>query len=486
MRRITGAALFGLGILCLLFAMALAWIIVPSQRKVPLDLVPPDVAVEAADASFVQAKLLPNGTPQVVVENAGLRSVTGIKPDFAAAGGLDGETLVWNVYHSTRRADTNEVINSAESRVALDRSTGEAVPWEGQCHVEEKAPCVPGSVTFSGHLYLFPFGTGKTTYRYWDSTLGTALPLEYQAEEEFNNLPTYRFQQVVPEQPAAMDPESLSGLLSFLAPGATSGTISYRATRTLWIEPQTGAIVGYREQQHRELVPDTGARVVIFDAALGRQAAPEPGDVVEAERGGARATQDDRHRVRLAGHRRHETVPVLGYRRLVPALAQPDTAGKGFRRRGGADRQVVDGRAVPGRRRIALRLPDRRPALPVADPAAEVRRVHEQQARRSRDQPAERGDHRPAQPVGQPLAGQRPGLRVRAADHQPDAPAAAVQRGGHRVPHVERQLVVQIEDDDVVVGVARHRQRHRPGLRADLLAGVQHQGAADGMPRDHG
>ncbi|GIF38557.1 DUF3068 domain-containing protein [Actinoplanes xinjiangensis] len=268
MRRITGTALFGLGILCLLFAMALAWVIVPSQRKVPLDLVPPDVAVETANASFVQAKTLPNGTPQVVVENAGLRSMTGIKPDFAAAAGLDGETLVWNVYHSTSRIDTGETINSAESRVALDRATGEAVPWEGQCHVEEPVPCPAGNVAFSGHLYLFPFGTEKKTYQYWDSTLGRALPLEYQAEEEYNDLPTYRFQQVVPEQPTEMNPDSLSALLAFLAPGATSGTISYRATRTLWIEPQTGAIVGYREQQHRELVPDAGARVVIFDADL--------------------------------------------------------------------------------------------------------------------------------------------------------------------------------------------------------------------------
>jgi hypothetical protein len=268
MRRITGAALFGLGIISLLFAMALAWVIVPSQRKVPLDLVPPDVVVETANASFVQAKTLPNGTPQVVVENAGLRSMTGIKPDFAAAAGLDGETLVWNVYHSTRRIDTNEMINSAESRVALDRRTGEAVPWEGQCHVEEPVPCTPGTVAFSGHLYLFPFGTEKKTYQYWDSTLGRALPLDYQAEEEYNGLPTYRFQQVVPEQQAEMNPDSLGALLAFLAPGATSGTISYRATRTLWIEPETGAIVGYREQQHRELVPDAGARVVIFDADL--------------------------------------------------------------------------------------------------------------------------------------------------------------------------------------------------------------------------
>ncbi|MDI6097398.1 DUF3068 domain-containing protein [Actinoplanes sp. NEAU-A12] len=268
MRRITGSALFGLGILCLLFAMALAWVIVPSQRKVPLDLVPPDVVVEAASASFVQAKMLPNGTPQVVVESAGLRSTTGIKPDFRAAAELDGETLIWNVYHSTNRIDTGEMINSSESRIALDRRSGEAVPWEGQCHVEQKAPCTPGNVAFAGHLYLFPFGTEKRAYDYWDSTLHRVLPMEYQAEEEYNGLPTYRFQQQVPDQQAPMDAQSLAALLGFLAPGSTGGAISYRATRTIWVEPMTGAIVGYREQQHRELVPNLGERVVIFDADL--------------------------------------------------------------------------------------------------------------------------------------------------------------------------------------------------------------------------
>ncbi|SDT52111.1 DUF3068 domain-containing protein [Actinoplanes derwentensis] len=268
MKRIIGATLFGLGILSLLLAMALAWVIVPSQRKVPLDLVPPDVVVETANASFVQAKMLPNGTPQVVVENAGLRSTTGIKPDFKAAAELGGDTIIWNVYHSTNRIDTGEMINSAESRVALDRASGAAVPWAGQCHTETQAPCTPGDVAFAGQLYLFPFGTEKRAYQYWDSTLGKPLPIAYQATEEYNGLSTYRFQQQIPDQPADMNAETLAGLLGFLAPGATSGTISYRATRTLWVEPETGAIVGYREQQHRELVPDVGQPVVIFDADL--------------------------------------------------------------------------------------------------------------------------------------------------------------------------------------------------------------------------
>ncbi|GAA1637923.1 DUF3068 domain-containing protein [Actinoplanes couchii] len=266
MKRIIGTTLFGLGILSLLLAIALAWVVVPSQRKVPLDLVPPDVVVEDTSASFVQAKVLPDGTPQVAVQSAGLRSATGIKPDFATAAQLDGDTLIWNVYHATSRSDTNEMINRSESRVALDRVSGAAVPWDGQCHTETTAPCAP--ISFAGQLYLFPFGTEKRAYQYWDSTLGKALPIGYQAEERFNGLATYRFQQQVPEQPAEMDAETLDGLLGFLAPEAATGSITYRATRTLWVEPRTGAIVGYREQQNRTLVPDTGTPVTIFDADL--------------------------------------------------------------------------------------------------------------------------------------------------------------------------------------------------------------------------
>lgn len=329
MRRIAGATLFGLGTLCILFAMALAWIIVPSQRKVPLDLVPPDVAVETANASFVQAKMLPNGTPQVVVESAGLRSTTGIKPDFKAAAELDGDTLIWNVYHSTNRIDTGEMINSSESRVALDRRTGEAVPWEGQCHVEQQAPCTPGNVAFAGQLYLFPFGTEKRAYDYWDSTLHRVLPIEYQAEEEFNGLPTYRFQQQVPEQQAPMDAQSVSALLGFLAPGATGGVVSYRATRTLWVEPMTGAIVGYREQQHRELVPDVGERVVIFDADLQYDQATL--DAVRAE------AANGRDQLRLLGMVVPIGLAVLGLVLIAGGLLMSASAGPRGGRRVAAD-----------------------------------------------------------------------------------------------------------------------------------------------------
>ncbi|MEU4423171.1 DUF3068 domain-containing protein [Actinoplanes sp. NPDC024001] len=277
-RRFTGATLFGLGVLCLLVAGALAWIIVPSQRKVPLDLVPPDTVVEATNATFAQAQLGPDGAPQLTVENAGLRTITGIKPDFEAAAELTGDragnTVIWNVYHATDRTDTGAAINRSESRIALDRESGAAVSWAGQCHNEtqedpaQNIACAPGNVDFEGQLYLFPFGTQKETYLYWDSALHEALPMQYQDEEEYNGLPTYRFQQEIPDQVIEMEPQQLSALLGFLTPGSTTGSVTYRATRTLWVEPETGAIVGYREQQHRELVPTVGTPVVIFDADM--------------------------------------------------------------------------------------------------------------------------------------------------------------------------------------------------------------------------
>ncbi|MEU4691648.1 DUF3068 domain-containing protein [Actinoplanes sp. NPDC023714] len=273
MRRITGATLFGLGVLCLLLAGALVWIIVPSQRKVPLDLIPPDVVVAADNATFVQVKPLPDGTAEAAVEQGPLQSRTGITPDFQAAADLTGDlaenTLIWNVFHGTDRADTGEPINRSESRIALDRESGAAVDWEGQCHSETMGQaCVAGDVDFAGQLYLFPFGTEKKTYQYWDSALQAALPMEYAAEENYNDLPTYRFEQRIPKQQIEMNETSLDALLGFLAPGATSGTVNYEAGRTLWVEPQTGAIVGYREHQRRELVPNAGSPIVIFDADL--------------------------------------------------------------------------------------------------------------------------------------------------------------------------------------------------------------------------
>lgn len=281
-RRIAGAALFGLGLLCLVFAAALTWLIVPMQKKVPFDLQPPDVVLTAPQATFLQAKLLPDGEPSISVQTADLRNTTGIKPDFKGAAALTGKlanhTLIWNGYQATDRVDTGEPISRAESRMAIDNVSGAAVPWSGQCYVDTEVTdtakeaadkgCEPGSIQYSGQMYLFPFDTQKKTYQYFDGTLKKALPMQYRGEEKFNGLPTYRFEQAVPLQDLPPDEETTKALLGALAPAAKSGSMTYQATRTLWVEPETGAIVGYREEQHRQLVPDVGSPVTLLDATF--------------------------------------------------------------------------------------------------------------------------------------------------------------------------------------------------------------------------
>lgn len=278
MRRLSGAMLFGLGLLCVAAAAALAWLIVPSLRKVPYDLKPPDVVVVASGAKFVYPRLLPNGDPKVSLEDGTLRSTTGIKPDYKGEAALTGKladtTLIWNVYQATDWVEGDAPINRAESRIALDRVSGAAVPWSGQCYNDVKitkktqSTCEAGNISYSGQLYLFPFGTEKKTYQYYDGTLRKALPMEYRGEEKIAGLPTYRFEQSVPQQDLPPDKETVDGLLTFLAPDATTGTLTYQASRTLWVEPMTGAIVAYTEQQHRELVPDKGDAVTILDATF--------------------------------------------------------------------------------------------------------------------------------------------------------------------------------------------------------------------------
>jgi hypothetical protein len=278
MRRVAGAMLFGLGLLCVVAAAALAWLIVPRLKQIPYDMKPPDVVLNAPGATFVSVVALPGGAPTIAVEQGTLRNTTGVKPDYKAAAGLSGalagKTLIWNVYQATDWVEDNVPINRSESRIALNRVSGAAVAWAGQCYNDVKvgkqdpSVCAPGNIAYTGQLYLFPFGTQKKTYQYFDGTLRKALPMTYQGEEKVAGLPTYRFQQTVPQQNLDVDQDTMTGLLGFLAPKAKSGTMNYEASRTLWVEPMTGAIVAYTDREHRQLVPAGGQPIDILDATF--------------------------------------------------------------------------------------------------------------------------------------------------------------------------------------------------------------------------
>jgi hypothetical protein len=161
-------------------------------------------------------------------------------------------------------------LSFVQERVVLDAHTGEAVRWnpsgddnsgEYIATTLEKADRLkpdPNSPLFKGHEGLvlkFPFGTEKKTYNFWDSTLRKAFPIKFKKEDTLKGLKVYVFEQDVPKQDVALaKPLMVPGNLVD-EPGRDAVEVqrTYKNTRTLWIEPITGAIIKGQEQQQASI-----------------------------------------------------------------------------------------------------------------------------------------------------------------------------------------------------------------------------------------
>lgn len=264
--RVAGAVVFGAGVFLLVAAAALAFFIAPSLKKLPYDLEPSTTIAEAPNATFLELK-----PGQIEVKQATLRSTIEIIPDPMETDklpeDLKGNVVVWDAYQNVIRTDDQYEVSKYSAELALNRVSGAAADWDGQWLAEAVDQDDPGNVKFLGQVYKFPFGTQKRTYQVWDRDLRTSLPAEFKGTETIEGVEVYRFEQVIDEQPAKnVSDESMSTLLGRFAPEATSGQVMYSNTRTMWVEPTTGMYVKVREQQHKELVPATGASTVLLDA----------------------------------------------------------------------------------------------------------------------------------------------------------------------------------------------------------------------------
>src|SRR5689334_19768019 len=159
--RVLGAALFGLGVLALVFAAGLAFVVAPTVEQLPYDLEPSQSVAVAPNARFLQ---ITKGEAEVV-EGVELRSTITVTPDAKSTADLseplDGEAVVWLVGQQVMRTDTNTLISAYSTSLALDRRTAAAQPWD-------KAWLDTGNnqepVKYSGQIYKFPFATEKKDY----------------------------------------------------------------------------------------------------------------------------------------------------------------------------------------------------------------------------------------------------------------------------------------------------------------------------------
>jgi hypothetical protein len=263
-KRVAGTILFGLGVLFVVLAVGLPFYVAPAATKLPYDLKRSTSVVEAKNATFLQLK---GGSPPTVYTNKDLRSTTTVVPQPILTEQLQKEfkdnAVVWDVYSSTARADNGEKISESVTEIALDRVSGVPVDWSG-AWVNDGTKT---TTKFAGQIYKFPFDTQKKDYKFWDGEMGASAPVaKFEAVESIGGVEVYRFKQVIPWYKTATDKGSVDYLLSNFAPKATSGDVWYQNTRTLWVEPVTGAFLNVREQREQELRDDTGGKTTLLRA----------------------------------------------------------------------------------------------------------------------------------------------------------------------------------------------------------------------------
>lgn len=261
--RVAGAVLFGLGVLALVFAGGLAFVVAPRAAQLPYDMDLTQSVAEAPSATFLQ---IANGVA-TVESGATLRSTVTVQPDTKATanleGPLDGKALVWLAGQRVERTDTSALVSAYSTSLAVNRKTGAAEPWDGDWLATNETR---EAVNYTGHMYKFPFGTEKKSYDIFDRDLLEARPAQFVKTEQIEGLETYQFTQEIRDGEQKLPADRLEALLSQLAKGATSGTVRYNNTRTVWVEPTTGQFIKVQEKQDKTLVTNDGRSVVLLNA----------------------------------------------------------------------------------------------------------------------------------------------------------------------------------------------------------------------------
>ena len=167
------------------------------------------------------------------------------------------------VYDTFQRVEDNAgvVVTADTARFAFNRVTSEMSNCCG-------ANLDGSNVDMSGIVPLkFPMFTQAKTYPYFDTSLNKSTDAVYQGTEDVEGLPTYKFLvSVPPTQIGTIEvPGDLVGSTdpSYVAPRF------YANELTLWVEPNTGAIVKGTSKQLQTLRgPDGTDRVTIIDAVI--------------------------------------------------------------------------------------------------------------------------------------------------------------------------------------------------------------------------
>ncbi len=209
----TSAVLAIVGVLLIVAAAVVRFVVVPSVTKLPEDL---DVTLGFEGTyNGINPAVLSGGATEVRADDVPIQATREVTSES-----VDGDTEI--VLRKDIRTVGGGEPSVTEVRFAVDRETDEAGP----------APAGAEDVTDAeGLVFTFPVGPEPEdgVYEYWDQYTQQAAPVTFEGEETLGGRDVYRYQSVAEGEladPAALRlPTSLpKDTLAALAPGL-AGTV---------------------------------------------------------------------------------------------------------------------------------------------------------------------------------------------------------------------------------------------------------------------
>lgn len=286
-----------LGVICLVAAALLAWLVTPKW----VARVPSGHTVDRAYEGTFQTLLDPATVAQGKLVEAIKSNVPMTVAQHVKVEKTSGGKALVSDSRTTSAAGTK--VEETKWEYAVDRRSLEAVGGHPSDWV-----VIPAQ----GLTVSWPFGAEKKTYQGWTPETRTTAPLTYLREEKKQGITTYVYEakapaaKIVDDQILAALPKALpQSLLKQLGtggplPAAQAAqlaqilpqlpdpvplTYGFQDDSTFWIDPSTGLVIDVQRTQQRvaEIAPPTGPAVPLLpvvaatyhDSAASSQAAAD-------------------------------------------------------------------------------------------------------------------------------------------------------------------------------------------------------------------
>jgi hypothetical protein len=253
MRKILGLVFVGLGVALIALAIALPSYVYPRIAKAPAD---PDqyVVAEGKGITVLLAQSIADGGIRVL-DNQSVtvtRRVRGeVRPDAQRA---EGANDFYRLAFQTEVANQpNGLLNAYVEGGSFDEMTGLSNNCCGDYLSTDPTDPIGEPIRHEGILFKFPFDTQKQNYPFWDVNVKKSVTARYDGVEEIKGLTTYRFVQPITD--VVISQEEVPGsLLQLPEQASVRADRVYSTTRTLWVEPHSGAIIKGSETVNQRLV----------------------------------------------------------------------------------------------------------------------------------------------------------------------------------------------------------------------------------------